>query len=387
VSLADRYVTLAFRVGKHEPDLVENYYGPREAVAAVEAEEPLEPARLVEEAESLLHDLEGNDLEPQRSAWIAGQTRSLLTTGRRLAGERFSYADDVEGTFGIRPRWYDESEFERARDLLDEALPGSGDVRARYARWFEQTAIPPEQLLAALESVTEELRARSAAIVGLPEGETVELELVSGQWWSGFNRNLGDLRSRISINTDIPFPGGELAYFVAHEAYPGHHVDGAWKEQVLVRERGQLEETLTLYAPEAVLAEGVAELAVDVVADDGGQDLNARHLRALGIDFDPEAGAKVFAARRLLRTVSSNLVLLLHERGASMDEARDYARRWSLQPEARIEKMVTSFAGRPFPGYAHCYPEGRRLCAAYVRGDPARFKRLLLEQLLPSDLG
>ena len=101
MTLAERYLALAFRVGKHEPDLVENYYGPREAVAAVEAEEPLEPARLVEEAESLLADLKRGDLEAQRSAWIAGQTRSLLTVARRLDGEHFSYADEVEGTFGM----------------------------------------------------------------------------------------------------------------------------------------------------------------------------------------------------------------------------------------------------------------------------------------------
>jgi hypothetical protein len=374
-------------VGKHEPELVENYYGPPEAVAAVEAEEPVEPARLVAEAESLLADLEQDDLEPKRSAWIAGQTRSLLTIARRLDGEVLSYADEVEGTFGIRPVWYDEAEYEHAHQLLDQALPGSGDVRARYARWFEATVVPPEKLLPVLESVTEELRALSEAVVGLPKGEAVELELVSGQRWSGFNRNLGDLRGRISINSDFPFQGGDLAYFLAHEAYPGHHVDGAWKEQVLFCERGQLEEALTLYAsPEAVLAEGVAELAIDVVTDDGGQELNARHLRVLGIDFDAELGRKVFAARRLLRSMTSNLVLLRHERCASLDEVRDYARRWSLQPEVRIERMVRSIAERPFAGYAHCYPEGRRLCAAFVGGDPARFKRLLVEQLLPSDL-
>ena len=387
MSLAERYLALAFRVGKHEPEVVENYYGPREAVAAVEAEEPLEPARLVDEARALLGELERSDLEPQRSAWLAGQTRALLTIARGLDGERFSYSDEVEATFGIRPRWHDESEFERAHELLDEALAGPGDVRARYARWFEQTVVPPERVLRALESVTEELRARSAEIVGLPEGEAVELEVVSGERWGGFHRNLGELRSRISVNTDLPFQAGDLAYLVAHEAYPGHHVDSAWKEQVLVLERGQLEETLTLYAaPEAVLAEGVAELALDVVTDDGGQELTARHLRELGIDYDPEVGVKVFAARRLLRSVMSNVVLLQNERGAELDEVRDYARRWSLQPEYRLEKMVASVAERPFAGYLHCYPEGLRLCAAYARGDPARFKRLLVEQLLPSDL-
>jgi hypothetical protein len=367
-------------VGRHEPTLVGSYYGPPEPPAAAE---PLEPARLVEEAESLLADLERSDLAPERRKWITAQTQALLTIARRLAGERFSYADEVEGTFGIRPRWHDEAAYERAHALLEEALPGSGDVGDRYRRWLEQAAIPQERLLPALRAVVDELRARTEVLVGLPEGESLELELVSGKSWLGFNRRLGGLRSRISINTDMPFPAVDLAYFAAHEGYPGHHADGSWKEQALVRERGRVEMTLSMYTLQAVLSEGVAELAADLVLDDGGQELVAR----LGFDYDLQVGAAVFEARRLLRTMSSNLTLLLHDRGWSLDDARDYARRWSLEPEEGVEKTVASIREHPFPGYMHCYSEGHRLCAAFVRGDPARFKRLLCEQLLPSDLG
>ena len=349
----------------------------------MEAGEPLEPARLVEEAQSLLADLERGDLAPERRTWIAAQTKALLTIARRLSGERFSYADEVQGIFGIRPRWYDEAAYERAHALLEEALPGSGDVGGRYRRWLEQTAIPSERLLPGLRAVVDELRARTEALVGLPEGESLELELVSGERWLGFNRRLGDLRSRISINTDLPFLAVDLAYFAAHEGYPGHHADGSWKEQALVREQGRVEMTLSIYAPQAVLSEGVAEFAADLVLDDGGQELVAR----LGFDYDPQGGAAVFEARKLLRTVSSNLALLLYDRGSSLDEARDYVRRWLLQPEESVEKTVASVREHPFPGYMHCYPEGHRLCAAFVRGDPDRFKRLLTGQLVPGDLG
>ena len=362
--------------------LVETYYGPREKVAAVKAEEPLEPARLVEEARSLLADVERGDLEPQRRAWLAAHTQAFLTTARRLAGDRLAYADEVEATFGIRPRWDDEAAYERAHALLEAALPGSGDLTSRYQRWLDGTTIPSEKLLPALRAVLAELRTRTEALVGLPEGESLELERVSGKPWLGFNRRLGGLRSRISINTDLPLPAVDLAYFAAHEGYPGHHADGSWKEQVLVGERGRLEVALTTYAPQAVLSEGVAEVAADLVLDDGGQELLAR----LGLVDDPEVGAAVFEARRLLRTVESNLALLLHERGVSTEEARDYVRRWTLQRDDRTDKTVASVREHPFPGYMHCYPEGHRLCAAFVQGDPARFKRLLCEQLLPSDL-
>jgi hypothetical protein len=174
----------------------------------------------------------------------------------------------------------------------------------------------------------------------------------------------------------------DLAYVAAHEGYPGHHAHGSWREQALVRERGWVEVTLSMYAGHAVLSEGVAELGADLVLDDGGQELVA----GLGLDYDPEVGASVFEARRLLRTVASNVTLLVHERGASLDEAADYMRRWSLEPEDRVENAVESIREHPFPGYMHCYPEGRRLCAAFVGGDPARFKRLLVEQLVPADL-
>src|SRR5205085_8146720 len=58
LTLAERYLALAFQVGRHEPTLLGSYYGPRE----VEAQPLLEPARLVEEARSLLADLDGGDL-------------------------------------------------------------------------------------------------------------------------------------------------------------------------------------------------------------------------------------------------------------------------------------------------------------------------------------
>jgi hypothetical protein len=261
-------------------------------------------------------------------------------------------------------------------------LPGTGDLRDRYRRWLEQTAVPREQLLPAFRAVLGELRARTEALVGLPEGESLELEVVSGERWLAFNRRLGDLRSLISINTDRPLPAVDLAYVAAHEGYPGHHAHGSWREQALVRERGWVEVTLSMYAAYAVLSEGIAELGADLVLDDGDQELVA----GLGFDYDPEVGATVFEARRLLSTVTSNVTLLVHERGAPLDEATDYMRRWSLEPEDRVQNAVESIRGHPFPGYMHCYPEGRRLCTAFVGGDPARFKRLLVEQLVPADL-
>jgi hypothetical protein len=91
-------------------------------------------------------------------------------------------------------------------------------------------------------------------------------------------------------------------------------------------------------------------------------------------------------ARTVLRSVRSNAALLLFERGASDEEAAAYVARWALLTPERVAKLINAVRSTPLAGYAHCYSEGLRLARGFVRGDPARFKRLLTEQLTPADL-
>ena len=210
---------------------------------------------------------------------------------------------------------------------------------------------------------------------------------MSNEPWRGFNLWLGGVRSRISVNTDLPFPAAGLAHFVAHEGYPGHHTECAWKDEVLVRARGQLEATLILSrSPAAVVAEAIAEVGSDLVCPSDEQEVIARALAPLGVAHDAELAARVNEARDLLDTVGSNLELMRLDQGKSRDEAREYAHRWSPQPADRIEKTLEWIDNPNLRGYIHCYPEGLRLGREFVRGQPARFKQLLVGQLRPDDL-
>jgi hypothetical protein len=49
-------------------------------------------------------------------------------------------------------------------------------------------------------------------------------------------------------------------------------------------------------------------------------------------------------------------------------------------------KMVRGVETRPFRSSVFCYTEGLRLCRDFAGHNPARFKRLLTEQLALSDL-
>src|SRR5438045_6105683 len=144
------------------------------------------------------------------------------------------------------------------------------------------------------------MRERTDTMFGLPEGEHVDFELVTNQPWSGFNYFLGDLQSRVAINTDLPVLSNTLSHLVAHESYPGHHTEHTRKEVGLVRRRRQLEETIFLVGtPQCLLAEGLADLGIEVVVGPDPEVLaafTASHLGPLSVPFDDEVAAVVARA-------------------------------------------------------------------------------------------
>lgn len=386
----ERYLELGLALGRHVDGLVDAYFGPPALAERVAAAPPTPPSRLAEDARRLLADLDHDDLSADRRHWLAAQVRGLHTTARRLAGEPIGYADEVEACYGVRPRWVEEDELAEAHRRLDAALPGSGPIDERLIAWRESQAVPVDRLGAAVASLADDLRERTQRLFGLPDGEHVDFDLTTDKPWSGFNYYLGDLRSRVSINTDLPVLSPTLAHLVAHEAYPGHHTEHTRKEAGLVRRRKQVEETIFLVGtPQCLLAEGLADLGLEVVVPGDPADqaaMAAAHLRPLGIPFDEEVVAAVARAGEGLGRVRGNVALLLHERDAGVDAAVAYAERWALLPRNRAEKLVEFLTDETWRAYMTCYVEGLPLCRSFVAGDPSRFERLVTEQLTPDQL-
>ncbi len=293
----------------------------------------------------------------------------------------------METCYGVTPRLVPEETLAEAHRTLAEVLPGAGDLRERFVAWREAHAIPVEVLRAVIDSLADDFRERTQQAFGLPDGEHVDFELVTDEPWSGFNYYLGGLRSRVAINTDLPVLSTSIAHLVAHEAYPGHHTEHSRKEVGLVRERNHLEETIFLVGtPQCLLAEGLADLGLEVLLGDEPEPIVAEHLRPLGVRYDAEVVARVRHAGEALAAVRGNAALLLHDEGRAPGDVVDYLARWSLLDRARAEKAVQFLTDPTWRAYISCYVEGLPLCRAFTAGDPARFERLLTEALLPSDL-
>jgi hypothetical protein len=382
------YLELGLALGRHIDGLVDAYYGPPDLAARVAAEPIRPPAELEARARRLLADLTDSDLDAVRRRFLSAQVEGLRTTAAKLAGEHIGYVEEVEACYGVRPQMMPEEVFEAAHRRLDEALPGSGPLAERYVTWREAQAVPPDKLRPAITSLAEDLRDRTATLWGLPEGERVDFDLVTNEPWAGFNYYLGDLRSRVVINVDLPVLSTSLGHLVAHEAYPGHHTEHCRKEVGLVRRRRHLEETIFLVGtPQCLLAEGLADLGLEVVAGRRPEAVVASHLRPLGVAYDPDLVAQLAEAGESLGHVRGNAALLLHQQGADVDTVVQYLARWSLLSRVRAEKAVQFLTDPTWRAYVYCYIEGVALCRRFVAGDTARFARLISEQLTPQDLG
>ena len=388
-----RYLELGLRLDRHVDGLVDAYYGPPALRDRVRAEPARPPDALADDARRLLADLDaGMPLDdavedPRRRRWLRAQVLGLMTTAERLAGVPIAFVEEIERCYGVRPSMVDEDVFEAAHRALDDALPGSGPLRERYIEWREAQAVPVDTLPRAIASLAEDFRERTDRMFGLPDGEHVDFDLVTDEPWSGFNYYLGDLRSRVVINTDLPVLSPTLAQLVAHEAYPGHHTEHSRKEVGLVRQQHRLEETIFVVgAPQCLLAEGLADLGLEVIVPDRADDVAASHLRPLGVPFDAEVATRVREAGEALNDVRGNLALLLHDEGRDVDDVIAYAERWGLMPRNRAEKGVQFLTDPTWRAYIFCYLIGLRLCRSFTAGNPANFERLLTEQLLPEDL-
>jgi hypothetical protein len=383
--VAVEYIELGLRLGRHVDGLVDSYYGPAEIQERTDTEEPRDPTSLVEDAARLRESLDG--LEEQRRNWLKAQLSGLETFARKLAGEELSFEEEVERCYGIRPIRAPESEFEAAHRELDAILPGNGSLEERYRAWREEDVIPADHLADVVRQLAEELSTRTADAVGLPEGETVEFEYVGDRPWAAFNYYLGGLQSRVSVNTDLGMTPDFVMHLIAHETYPGHHVEHAWKEHELMVARGQVEESIVLIpTPQSIISEGIAELGMEIVLGDEQQELTDAFVSGTGVNYDAEISRRALEARQPLGRVGTNAAFMLHVDGASVDEAREYVMRWALTSEKRATTIVNFITDPMWRSYASTYQDGYGLCNEFVAGDTGRFKRLLMEQLTPAEL-
>jgi hypothetical protein len=398
--IARDYLLLALRLDQHVTGLVDGYFGPADLKVMVDTEQLRSPARLRDDASALRDRLAAEVIEPDRRDWLDAQLVALETQAAALAGEPLPYLEHVARCFAFAPSRYPDTRFDAAAAALGDLLPGDEPLVDRLWAWDARFEIPTDRAATVVSWLVERFRARAATLFGLPNGEDLRVSLVTNQPWSAYNWFDGGRRSRVDINTDLPVRATGLVDLVAHETYPGHHLEHAWKEADLVDGAGRLESSILLInTPECLISEGLADLAPRFVAPAAEHaDLLMELYDRAGLAIADDRGAARAAAERTLEmaphretlaAIRGNAAILRHADGQSHDAVLAYLQEVGRFAPAIATKRLEFIEHPLWRTYVFVYAEGEALLERWLRAVPedqraARFARLLREQLTPA---
>ncbi len=400
--IATDYILLGLRLDQHMPGLVDGYYGPANLKARVDTDQLRPPARLIDDVATLTETVDSDVDDPDRGAWLTAQLHALDAHARALAGEPLPYVEYVTRCMGFAPRRHADDEFDGAVAAIDALLPGAGSVAKRLEAWDRQLAIPVERIASVAGWLLERFRERAARDFGLPDGEATRLEIVRDQPWIAYDTFEGGGRSRVDINVDLPVTAPDLIVTIAHEAYPGHHLEYAWKEAELVERRRQLEASMILTnTPEGPVSEGLARYGTRFASpldERAGLLLELFERAGMAVAADRVAAAELAEKavalrppREVLEAAVDEAALKRHADGASHREALAYLREVGRYPQSVARKRLAFIEDPLSRLYVFAYEQGEALVAGWVEKAEApdrvgRFGTLLREQVTPGRL-
>ncbi|NDU71389.1 DUF885 domain-containing protein [Actinomadura sp. DSM 109109] len=386
------YLSLGLRFGRLADGFVDSWYGDPELARRVGAEPRPDAAGLAAGSARLLAALPDSGLAEPRRRFLSAQLTALNCAARRMAGEEIAFGDEVRTYFEVDIGLGDPDRYAQIHDAIGALLPGAGDLRSRTAAFFERNAVPPDRLAPAVQAVSDELRAMTRTVFGLPERESVEYVVVRDKPWNAYNRYLGGFRSRVELNAEAGRTIAALPLLAIHEAYPGHHTEHCRKEAGLVDGAGHAEHQISLVnTPQCLMAEGTAEMADAAVPGPGWGRWTAGVLAGVGVEVEGELVEEVLRLIRLLMPARQDAAVMLHDRGADPDDVTRYLERWLLVPPDHARRMTRFLTDPLWRAYSVTYIEGPRLVGAWLDAGgrtslAERYQRLLDEPLLPSDL-
>ena len=400
--IAEKYVKLVLLVGQHDENFVDAYYGD---ASWKPTGEKLGLEALAKQAAGLRADLRqvktdvGDDpLLPMRQTYLDKQLAAVEARLAMLMGVKLSFDNEATRLYDATPPVRSEADFQPALDDLAKLLPGKGSLIDRYAAYREKFVIPTTKLDAVFRAAIDECRARTAAHLTLPAGETFTVEYVKGKPWSAYNWYKGNYTSLIQVNTDLPITIDRAIDLACHEGYPGHHVYNALLEKHLVRDRGWVEFSIyPLFSPQSLIAEGTANFGIEV-AFPGEQrtDFERERLYPLA-GLDPKTAESFTAVQRAVAKLSyaGNEAARRYLNG-EIDRAAAIAwlQKYAMTPADRAEQRTRFFD--QYRSYVINYNLGQDMARAYIEkhgGTPDHpdvrwklFGELLSSPRLPSGL-
>ncbi|GIV96758.1 MAG: hypothetical protein KatS3mg057_1415 [Herpetosiphonaceae bacterium] len=391
------YLLTALRIDKaykasSQGWFIDTFYGPTSLQSQVDAEPVYQADKLIRQIDDLATTLATQGFGPQRTTFLSKQIQAMSVLAHRLAGAALPLEEEIRRCLDITPQWLPETDLEQALAMYDEALPGTENLRERYHSWEQRStisSIAPKNLVHLLQQILMEVRQRTRKIIDLPEDETIEVRVVQNQPWGAANWYLGNYRSRLELNGDLPVNLFGLLYLMSHEGYPGHHTEFTLKERHLYRDQGYGEHAVFFISPQLVIAEGIASVAMDLIFTP--EEAAAWAIEHLYTPFNRAVTdadlIQLYRAASISRLddLGGNVVMLLHD-GYTEQQIVDYVLQYRLESEEQIRKWIQGLQSPLMQIYAFSYAAGKQVLRPWLQGEQRipMVKRLLTEQIYPS---
>ncbi|MBO9696554.1 MAG: hypothetical protein J7499_10175 [Sphingopyxis sp.] len=398
--IAAAYVRLSLEIGTHEPGYIDAYYGPPELQKAAEAT-PRDKQTLLAATRALMAEVDlaarriSDPLAKRRAAFLRAQLRAAETRLLMMQGTRFTFADEAERLFGVRPRLQPLASYDPELAKIEALVPGEGPLADRVEAWLDAFTIPKERLQKTFDAAIARCRGRSMAHIAMPGNESFRLEFVTGKSWSGYNYYQGSYHSLIEVNTDLPIRLSRALDLGCHEGYPGHHLLNMKLEEKLVKERGWTEfGVYPLYSPQSLIAEGSANYGIDLAFPESSKADTERDvlmpIAEIAVPSDDRYWQLLAAIKR---ASGARLTIAQQYLDGEIDRPTAVAltQKYMLVSPKRAEQSV-SFTDQ-YRSYVINYGLGETMVRAFVeRGKPSRdemwrrMAKIVSEPTLPSDL-
>ena len=379
-------------MGKLIDGYVESYYGPPELKEIVDKEQPSSPKSLLSLCNNLQQDLPNQGFANERLKFLNKMLGAMEASLDIANGKSIPYLEQINKFYDIKPELVDDSILYKATEKLDELYSGNGSLSKRLNTLKKQRNIPVEELEEIYNHAFEILQTRTKEVFPdlLPKTEEVDVKIVKNQPWLANAVYLGNFKSQIDINTDIPTDWTKVLLLASHEGYPGHHTEFSVKEKSLYLEEQQFEHCLVSYqVPKLVISEGIAATAIDVL-------YSPREIVKIGLEEicpNPEKEYHIDVLIMEYKIVEAyfglrnNIAFHAHIDGWSNEKLVKYGSNFGIISEHNI-KQYLKFVRHPLLStYAFNYYMGLKLIKKKFgqRPSPSDFAKLLTHQFLPSD--
>ena len=399
-AIAKDFVRLTLEAGEREPGYVDAYYGPDDWAKAAKAAPRTVPQLRAEAGRltSALAAVDGKVLsadQTRRKAFLAGQLKAARTRLAMLDGETFSFQDEAEGLFGVRPALKPLASYDPVLAQIEILLPGDGDLADRADAFQARYVIPADKLEPVMHAAIAACKARTAAHIALPPGERFDMEFVTDKPWSGYNWYKGGAHSLIQINTSLPVYISRALDLGCHEGYPGHHVLNALLEEKLTRAKGWVEFSVyPLFSPQSLIAEGSANYGI-ALAFPGAEKVQFEREKLYPLAGLDPATAGAYDAFTKAKTALAGAEYTIADTylAGRVDKTQAVAllRKYGLMSQARAEQRVKFID--TYRSYVINYGLGQDMVREHVeRAGPspdarwARMEAVISQPTTPADL-